>query len=200
MISATDRHGGAIPEDRAALRAHLIAAREALPPAQHAAHSASITAFLQELLARIGPRAVGFCWPYRKEFDCRPLVATWLAANEERLAALPVIVRPAAPMVFRRWTPQAEMAAGRYDIPVPAQDRRVEPDLVLLPLVGFDARGYRLGYGGGYFDRTLAALEPRPFAVGVGLEAMRLATINPQPHDIPMALIVTEKGIVSSLP
>jgi 5,10-methenyltetrahydrofolate synthetase len=76
----------------------------------------------------------------------------------------------------------------------------VQPDIVIAPLVGFDRKGYRLGYGGGYFDRTLAALQPRPCAVGVGLEMMRLETIHPQPHDIPMALIVTENGRSSTAP
>ncbi len=66
---------------------------------------------------------------------------------------------------------------------------------MLIPLVGFDAQGYRLGYGGGYFDRTLAALSPRPRTIGVGFELGRLATIDPQPHDIPFDIIVTEAGI-----
>ena len=63
-----------------------------------------------------------------------------------------------------------------------------------MPLVGFDAQGYRLGYGGGYFDRTLAALARKPLTIGVGFEFARLPTIRPQPHDIPMDFIVTEAG------
>jgi 5-formyltetrahydrofolate cyclo-ligase len=101
---------------------------------------------------------------------------------------------------YWRWQPGMAMERGFWNIPVPATREAVKPGLVIAPLVGFDDQGYRLGYGGGYFDRTLAALQPRPFAVGAGLETMRLATIHPQPHDIPMALIVTEKGIASSLP
>jgi 5-formyltetrahydrofolate cyclo-ligase len=67
---------------------------------------------------------------------------------------------------------------------------------LLVPLVGFDGRGYRLGYGGGFYDRTLTALSPKPLAIGVGYELGRLATIHPQPHDVPMNALVTEAGVV----
>ena len=86
------------------------------------------------------------------------------------------------------------MATDHHEIPVPAGDERIEPDLILVPLNVFDGAGFRLGYGGGYFDRTLAALSPRPFAIGVGLQAAQVATIFPQPHDIAMDAIVTEAG------
>jgi 5-formyltetrahydrofolate cyclo-ligase len=72
----------------------------------------------------------------------------------------------------------------------------VLPDVLLAPLVGFDAGGYRLGYGGGYYDRTLAALPERPLVVGVGFETSGMETIHPQPHDIPMDLIVTERRTI----
>ncbi len=77
----------------------------------------------------------------------------------------------------------------------PATSERLAPEICLAPLVGWDAEGYRLGYGGGYFDRTLAALAPRPFVVGVGLQSARLDTIAPQPHDVPLSAIVTEAGV-----
>lgn len=195
MNPATDRQGGAPAEGRAETRARLIAAREALPAARHAAASAAIAALLEGLLSRSAPEIVGFCWPYRGEFDCRAVVSVWLAGDGRRTAALPVILRPAAAMVFRRWTPRSRLVPGRFGIPVPEQDDRVLPDLVLMPLVGFDAAGYRLGYGGGYFDRTLAALAPRPLAVGVGFELARLPRIEPGPCDVPMDLMVTEAGV-----
>ncbi|RQP04459.1 MAG: hypothetical protein D1H97_17770 [Paracoccus sp. BP8] len=111
-------------------------------------------------------------------------VARWRKARRER---------PASPLAFHRWSPGAPMRRGHWNIPVPASIEAVEPDVVLAPLVGWDGRGYRLGYGGGYFDRTLAAR--RPLAVGTGLQSARLATIYPQPHDIPLAAIVTETGL-----
>jgi 5-formyltetrahydrofolate cyclo-ligase len=78
---------------------------------------------------------------------------------------------------------------------VPAERQVVSPTALLVPLVGFDEQGYRLGYGGGYYDRTLAASKPRPLAIGLGYEFGRLATIHPQPHDAPMDAIVTEAGV-----
>ena len=68
------------------------------------------------------------------------------------------------------------------------------PNIVLLPLVAFDCRGYRLGYGGGYFDRTLAALSPRPFAIGVGFELTRVDSIIPGAHDVPLDVVITDAG------
>ncbi|WP_276206135.1 5-formyltetrahydrofolate cyclo-ligase [Thioclava sp. IC9] len=102
----------------------------------------------------------------------------------------------ADPLTFRRWTPDTRMARGDWNIPVPPPHARiVTPDIAIAPLVGWTTEGYRLGYGGGYFDRTLAALEPKPFVVGIGFQEARLQTIFPQPCDIPLDLIVTEKGI-----
>jgi 5,10-methenyltetrahydrofolate synthetase len=87
------------------------------------------------------------------------------------------------------------MIRGVWGIPVPPPAaERLTPDIALAPLLGWDGAGFRLGYGGGYFDRTLAARAPRPFAIGVGLQAARLATIFPQPHDIRLDAIVTEAG------
>ena len=84
---------------------------------------------------------------------------------------------------------------GVFDLPVPVEGAVVVPDAVLVPPVGFGARGYRLGYGAGYFDRTLAALSPQPIAIALAREVSRIETIHPQPHDIPMDFIVTENGI-----
>ena len=86
------------------------------------------------------------------------------------------------------------MRAGVYDIPVPDGTEIVVPDMAVVPMNGFDARGYRLGYGGGFFDRTLAALERKPISIGVGFDLARMPTIHPQPHDVAMDFIVTEAG------
>ena len=105
--------------------------------------------------------------------------------------ALPVVVAKGMPLVFREWHPRAHLEPGVWNIPVPADGEEVTPTVVIAPLVGFDDDAYRLGYGGGFFDRTLAALCPRPLIIGVGHSLGRLATIYPQPHDIPMDWIVT---------
>jgi 5-formyltetrahydrofolate cyclo-ligase len=86
------------------------------------------------------------------------------------------------------------MAAGLWDIPYPRDGAAVTPSMLLIPLVGFDAAGHRLGNGGGFYDRTLAMLAPRPIAIGVGYELGRLADIAPASHDQPMDVIVTEAG------
>src|SRR6185436_2040899 len=96
---------------------------------------------------------------------------------------------------FRAWWPGAPMTAGVYDIPIPDGTAIVAPDAAIVPMNGFDAQGYRLGYGGGYFDRTLASMSPRPLAIGVSYEFARLATIYPQPHDVAMDFVVTEAGL-----
>jgi hypothetical protein len=112
------------------------------------------------------------------------------------MTALPVLETKAAPLVFRRWTRYMPMVRGVWNIPVPPPDAgAVTPRSFSRRCVGWAPAGYRLGYGGGYFDRTLAALRPRPFVIGVGLQAARLETIYPQTHDIPMDVIVTEDGV-----
>jgi 5-formyltetrahydrofolate cyclo-ligase len=174
-------------------RARLIAERMAVPVAERRAWSAALEAHLERVIAERGPRSVGFYWPFKAEFDPRPLIGRLFAGGIG--AALPAVLAPKTAMEFRRWTPESAMDSGVYDIPVPRDRDVVVPDLVLAPVVGFDAERYRLGYGGGYFDLTLAALQPRPLAIGVGYELARLATVYPQPHDIPMSEVVTEAGI-----
>lgn len=179
--------------NRAALRRTALLARESMTDEAHAQACASIASHLAALLSNHPPSTLGFCWPMRKEFDCRSLVARLLAAGWR--ACLPVAQIPAAAMPFRAWTPEAAMTTDRYGIPVPAEGELLVPDIVLLPLVAFDRQGYRLGYGGGHFDRTLAALVPRPFAIGVGFECSRFDSIGPEPHDMPLDAVVTEIGV-----
>jgi 5-formyltetrahydrofolate cyclo-ligase len=110
--------------------------------------------------------------------------------------ALPVVVEKKAPLVFRLWKPGERLAAGIWNIPIPADGADVLPDVVVAPVVGFDSAGYRLGYGGGYFDRTLASLPHHPLAIGVGYNAAAVSTIYPLPHDVPMGAIITEREIL----
>ena len=145
--------------------------------------------------SRFPPGSLGLLagyWPIQGEFDPRPCLRRVIAAGGA--VALPVAARPAAPLTFRLWTPGAPMTAGLWDIPHPAEGAVVTPSALLIPLVGFDGAGHRLGNGGGYYDRTLAALSPRPLAIGVGFELGRLATISPVRHDHPMDVIITEAG------
>jgi len=175
---------------RRALRQEMAARRAALADAEHAVLSARIVEHARGALAR--PEIAAFCWPIKHEPDVRTLLEGWRAAGVR--TALPVVVAEHEALRFREWTPETPLAADRYGIPTPSAGDWLIPDLILLPLNGFDAAGYRLGYGGGYFDRTLAALSPRPLAVGVGFEINRVASIRPQPHDQRLDWIVTENG------
>jgi 5-formyltetrahydrofolate cyclo-ligase len=94
---------------------------------------------------------------------------------------------------FRPWTETTKMEAGVWNIPQPAEGPRVSPSVLVVPLLGFDEAGYRLGYGAGYYDMTLASMAPRPFTVGVGFESASLPTIHPMAHDVPLDVIVTEE-------
>jgi 5-formyltetrahydrofolate cyclo-ligase len=176
-------------------RASLVAERLGAGRPEREGWTSAITACLERLPALDGPAgAVGFYWPYKGEYDSRPL-ARLLQARGVRLA-LPVVVERARPVAFRAWWPGMRMRPGIWDIPVPDEGDWVRPEALLVPLLGFDLRGYRLGYGGGYYDRTLAAARPTsPRAIGVGFEIGRLETIHPQPHDVPMDLIVTERQV-----
>jgi 5,10-methenyltetrahydrofolate synthetase len=181
---------------RAALRREKIAARTTLAPAEHARLSALLAGHLERAIIECGAQVLAFCWPIRAEFDARELVVRHLARGGR--AVIPTVIGAEAPMVFRGWTPQAQMTVDPFGIPVPADaGPGATPDLVLLPLVAFDAGGYRLGYGGGYFDRTLAAMVPRPLAFGVGFEIARAASVRPQVHDIPLDAVITEAGATS---
>jgi 5-formyltetrahydrofolate cyclo-ligase len=178
---------------RKAQRAALIARREAVPDTVRRSWNERITALLVEGFPMFGGLTIGFCWPYKKEFDPRFAIRRW--REQGATAALPEVAGKGLPLRFREWWPGAPMTPGVYGIPAPTGTRLVRPDAVLVPMNGFDEQGYRLGYGAGYFDRTLSSLAPRPLAVGVTFELARLATIFPQPHDIPMDFVVTEAGI-----
>jgi 5-formyltetrahydrofolate cyclo-ligase len=178
---------------RAELRRRCIAARVALPEAWRHDASRRILAALEEFCLARAPGVLAFCWPIRAEVDCRPLAERLIAAGWR--VTMPTVVASDAPMSFRRWQPGMAMTQDPYGIPVPAAAETLPPDVALLPLVAFDAAGYRLGYGGGYFDRTLAACAPRPLAVGVGFALAEVPSIHPEPHDIPLDAVVTEYGL-----
>lgn len=181
--------------DRKALRAARIGAREAVPLATQLDWDAAITARLAPLLlAAVSPPAcVGLYWPWKAEYDPRPLALQLRAAGW--ITALPLVVAPQAPLAFARWDDATALVPDRFGIPTPAAPERVVPGVLVVPLNAFDARGYRLGYGGGFYDRTLAALRPRPRTFGVAYEIARVDDLAPAAHDVPMDVIVTEAGV-----
>ncbi len=187
-----------IASRRKAERAALIARRLAASPADHARWSSQIENHLRQGFGLLAGLVVGFCWPYQGEFDARPFVRD-LRRRGAR-AALPVVVAKGQPLEFREWWPGVAMANGVYDLPVPDGTALLTPDALLIPAVGIGAVGDRLGYGGGYFDRTLAALHPKPVAIGLAFELSRIATTEPQPHDVLMDFVVTETGVEAAVP
>lgn len=171
-------------------RDRLIAQRIGISAEDRAARSERISRALKAALEPYAGGLIGFYWPFRGEYDPRG-VLTAMRERGSRLA-LPVIVERGQPLVFREWSPGSLMVQGTWKIPVPESGEAVFPDLLVVPLVGFDGQGYRLGYGGGFYDRTIAAMPERPRTIGVGYDLGRLETIYPQPHDIRLERIITE--------
>lgn len=177
-------------------RKRLLAARLAIDAATLERLRVALDAHLERAFPGLAGRIVAFCWPIQNEYDARHL-AHRLRERGTR-TALPVVVAPRRPLEFRLWTPGDALARGALDIAYPASGDAVLPDVALVPMNGFDTAGYRLGYGAGFFDRTLAALAAqgrKPVAIGVAYECARLDTIHPQNYDIPMDYVVTERGV-----
>jgi len=173
-------------------RERLIALRQARPAAERAAAAARVAQELDRLIAPDKDAFVSLYWPFRGELDLRGWMRGFVARGGR--VALPVVVAKGQPLVFREWRPGIKMAHGVWKIPIPAEGPEVTPSVVIAPLVGHDPACYRLGYGGGFFDRTLAGFAEPPLKIGVGDGSGAIASIFPQPHDIPMDVIVTEAG------
>jgi 5,10-methenyltetrahydrofolate synthetase len=184
-------------ESKAELRKRLLQARGEAATAGLA--GASLAVRLREALARYAPHTVGFYWPLAGEFDARPIIEEWLAQDPRRAAALPVVAVKGQALQFHAWTPETPMRIGHHRIPEPEQTQAVLPDLLLIPCVGFDDDGYRLGYGGGYYDRTLAGWTGfvKPVTIGIAYEACR-APLPHEVHDIALDAVVTDAGLFVS--
>ena len=151
---------------------------------------------LDEVIGNIPDKIVSVYWPFQGE----PNLLEWMESIILRGAqvALPLVIEKHKPLIFRTWAPGQKLQKGIWDISVPVDGKPVTPDIVIAPLVAFDNNLYRLGFGGGFFDRTLANLSVKPLLIGVGYEMTKIPTIFPQPYDVPMDLIVTEHQIHQS--
>src|SRR5262245_4967824 len=174
-------------------RDRLIATRESLDPETVAHFRLRIDIHLWRSFPGLTSARLAFCWPIRKEYDARGL--TERLRERGAVTALPVVVAPRQPLIFREWHPGVALASGPLGIPYPADSAPVIPSAALVPMNGWDAAGYRLGYGGGFFDRTLASLAKKPVVIGVSYELAKIPTIHPQSWDILMDWIVTERGV-----
>lgn len=175
---------------RKAERERLYAQRNAGSPGDRAQLSQAIARQLDRVLADVAGQAIAAYWPIRSEPDLRD----WMARTHDRGASilLPVVIEKNAPLAFRTWRPRCRMERGVWNIPVPVDGAEATPDIVIAPLLGVDEAGYRLGNGGGYYDRTLAALGGNRQVIGVGASNCRIRTIFPMPWDIPMTTVVLE--------
>jgi 5,10-methenyltetrahydrofolate synthetase len=175
------------------LRTTLLEAR--LHAAREAAGNDALNRRVLDALTVYAPKSVGLYWPLSGEFDLRATIASWLAADDTRRASLPVISARDKPLEFHVWTPEMAMLVGAHRIHEPTSGEVIVPDLLFVPCVGFDADRYRLGYGGGYYDRTLAAYRSAgkvPATVGVAYEVCRTDSLQREGHDIPLDVVVTD--------
>jgi 5-formyltetrahydrofolate cyclo-ligase len=178
---------------RKAQRERLIAERLALPEDTLVTWRQRMDGYLERSFPGLARSRVAFCWPIKNEYDARHLIKRLRGLGA--VTALPVVVAPRTPLAFREWHPGVKLAKGALDIPYPVDSPEIVPDAVLLPMNGWDAQGYRLGYGAGFFDRTLASLPKKPAVIGVSYEQAHLDTIHPQAWDIPVDYLVTERGV-----
>ncbi|NIF55256.1 5-formyltetrahydrofolate cyclo-ligase [Burkholderia sp. Ax-1724] len=189
-----------VPSAKKALRRMLLEAR--LQAASEPANNAALGRCVLDALKHFAVHGVGFYWPLAGEFDARGAIAIWLAASARHEASLPIVTERGAPLEFHAWTPDMPMRIGHHRITEPTSERIVLPELLFVPCVGFDDDGFRLGYGGGYYDRTLAGwpAAQKPITVGIAYEACRTQALEREAHDIPLDLIVTEAGFHPGLP
>lgn len=177
-----------LTEQKAAARKAAFAARKSA----HAAGQGQAAEILADWLASHAGRALAGYMPMRTEIDPLPAMAA-----HQGPVGVPVILGPGQPLKFREWTPGAAMEAGDFGALIPVEGAWIDPQVVIVPLVAFDARGYRLGYGGGFYDRTLETLRARHpvVAVGFAFDAQELDEVPIEPTDQPLDLIVTESGV-----
>jgi 5-formyltetrahydrofolate cyclo-ligase len=181
-------------QDKAVLRKQLQAERlSLLDRHQRAAHLQEV---LMVWLISRPERTIGAYWPIKGEFDALPALYRWAEAEEGRRIGLPVINRETKQLTFHVWYPGCPMEEDAYGIPKPKDTEAFHPELLLVPCVGFGPGGVRLGYGGGFYDRTLAALEPQPVTAGLAYAHGLVPWLQAEPHDVPLAAILTEDGVV----
>lgn len=177
--------------DRRALRRRLVAERPTIgTPAVHRALDDRLRGWLGGRTESV----VGAYWPVRGEFDPLPALEAWRAAAPGRRVGLPVVEPVAKAMRFLEWYPGCPMGEDAYGIPEPRGTDPVSPALLLVPCVGFGPGGLRLGYGGGYYDRHLAAADPRPATLGIAFAGAFVPELTAGPHDVPLDAVLTEAG------
>ena len=192
------------PEQKRALRQQLIEQRLALP--DRLERCDLLQRVLRIWLFNRPDTVIGAYWPIKGEFDPLPALHRWkedgelLDESQLRRIGLPVVDKMHKTLTFHAWYPGCPMEEDAYGIPKPKDTEVIVPTLLFVPCVGYGPGGFRLGYGGGFYDRTLASLEPRPYTVGVGFTHGFLDELEPEPHDLPLDAILNDNGVVWPMP
>jgi 5,10-methenyltetrahydrofolate synthetase len=182
------------------LRQLLIAARQNLT--DRVQRAALLQQVMRIWLVGREDLVIGAYWPIKGEFDPLPALHRWkedgelIDRPELRRIGLPVIDKVSKTLTFHAWYPGCPMEEDAYNIPKPKDTEVIVPTLLFVPCVGYGPGGYRLGYGGGFYDRTLNALEPKPFTVGLGYTTGYVDDLEPEPHDVPLDAILNDNGVV----
>ena len=184
--------------DKKVLRRQLQAERQTLIDRHQRAMQ--LQEVLRVWLMGRADTAIGAYWPIKGEFDTLPALYRWMETDEERCIGLPVIDKTTKQLSFHMWFPGCEMEEDAYGIPKPKDTPAFQPTLLLVPCVGYGDLGVRLGYGGGFYDRTLAALKPRPFTVGIGYGHGYVPWLEAEPHDVPLDAVLTDEGLAYQRP
>jgi 5-formyltetrahydrofolate cyclo-ligase len=176
-----------LAEEKAQLRRRCLAARAGASPQ---ARAAAATRLFARLMGLRGRTIAGYL-PIGSELDPRRIMRALAGANR---LCVPVVADKGAPLRFREWTPGCATERGAFGVEVPVEGGWRVPDVLIVPLVAFDRAGTRLGYGGGFYDRTLRGLG-RATAIGLAVEAQRVPRLPRASHDVPLPWIVTERGV-----
>lgn len=184
--------------DKALLRRQLQAERQTM--VDRPSRAEQLQEVLRVWLLGRTEVAIGAYWPIKGEFDTLPALYRWAEADGQRIIGLPVIQRDSKQLNFHAWWPGCPMEEDAYRIPKPKDTPSFEPQLLLVPCVGYGPRGYRLGYGGGFYDRTLAELRPQPVTVGLAYSMGHVPWLQPEAHDVPLDVILTEDGVAWQRP
>ncbi len=183
-----------------ALRKALLEARQNLPDRQH--HNDMLQQVMRIWLVGRPHVVIGAYWPIKGEFDPLPALHRWkedgelLDEPQPRRIGLPVVNKADKTMTFHAWYPGCPMEEDAYGIPKPKDTEVIVPTLLFAPCVGYGPGGYRLGYGGGFYDRMLANLQPKPMVVGLGYGVGFVGDFEPEPHDVPLDAILNDYGVV----
>jgi 5,10-methenyltetrahydrofolate synthetase len=187
-------------EEKRALRKKLVEQRLNMPDRLRRADL--LQQVLRIWLVGRTDTVIGAYWPIKGEFDPLPALHRWkedgelLDEPQLRRIGLPVVDKLHQTLKFHAWVPGCPMEEDAYGIPKPKDTEVVVPTLLFVPCVGYGVGGYRLGYGGGFYDRTLAQLRPRPYTAGLGFAAGFIPSLEPEPHDVPLDAVLNELGVV----